>query len=167
MKALNHQLFAFVLLLTAVGTVLGQDSKVGYINTQRVLTESAPAKVAQAKLEQEFGKRQRDLADLQVSLRAASEKFERDAPTFTESQRFSRQKELSDLNRELQRKQRDLSEEGNARRNDETLAVLEKANKAIKQVAEAEKYDLVVDQAIYYKHDITDKVLKILNATGK
>ncbi len=169
MKTLNHQLLAFVLLLTSVTSVMSQDSRIAYINTQRVLSESTPAKVAQAKLEQEFGKRQKELVDLQASLKAFSEKFERDAPTLTENQRATRQREGADLSRELQRKQRDLSDDSNARRNEETLAIFDKTNKAVKQVAEAEKYDLVIQEAVYNnsKHDITDKVLKILNAAAK
>lgn len=169
MKTLHHQLLAFALLLTCATSVMSQDSKVGYINTQRVTTESSPAKAAQAKLEQEFSKRQKDLNDLQASLKSFGEKFERDAPTLTESQRVSRQKEFADQSRDLQRKQREFQEDLNGRRNEELQAVLDKANKAVKQVAEAEKYDLVIQEAVYInsKHDITDKVLKILNAAGK
>lgn len=169
MKTLNHKLLAFFLALSSVGVVFGQDAKVGYINTQRVTTESTPAKAAQAKLEQEFSKRQRDLGDLQASLKSFGEKFERDAPTLTESQRASRQKEFADQSRDLQRKQREFQEDLNGRRNEELQTVLDKANKAVKQVAEADKYDLVIQEAVYInpKHDITDKVLKILNAAGK
>jgi outer membrane protein len=146
-----------------------QDSKTGYINTQRITTESGPAKAAQAKLEQEFSKRQKDLGDLQLSLKTFGEKFDRDAPTLTESQRTSRQKEFAEMTRDLQRKQREFQEDLNGRRNEELQQVLDKANKAVKVVAEAEKYDLVIQEVVYSnaKHDITEKVLKILNAGSK
>ncbi len=165
-----------LLLATAVLLVSGvtqgamaQDSKIGYVNTQRITTESAIAKSAQAKLEQEFSKRGKELADLQTALKTFSEKFERDAPTLTESQRASRQKEGAELNRDFQRKQREYQEDLNGRRNEELQQVLEKANKAVKKVAEDEKYDLVIQEVVYSnsRHDITDKVLKILNAAGK
>ena len=158
------------LLLTALSIgAFAQESKIGYVNTQRITTESGPAKVAQTKLEQEFSKRQKDLTDAQASLKSFSEKFERDAPTMTESQRVAKQKEFAELNRDFQRKQREFQEDLNGRRNEELQQVLDKANKAVKQVADADKYDLVIQEAVYTngKHDITEKVLKILNAVGK
>jgi len=159
---------ALVLALAAVGAH-AQDSKIGYINTQRITTESGPAKAAQAKLEQEFSKRQKELADQQQSLKAMSDRFERDAPTLTETQRVTRQKEFAEQNRDFQRKQREFQEDLNGRRNEELQQVLDKANKAVKQVAEAEKYDLVIQEVVYSnaRHDITEKVLKILNSGAK
>lgn len=169
MKTFQSNLWLGLVLAVAAVGAMAQDSKTGYINTQRITTESGPAKAAQAKLEQEFSKRQKDLADLQGSLKSFSEKFERDAPTLTETQRVNRQKEFAELNRDLQRKQREFQEDLNGRRNEELQQVLEKANKAVKQVAEAEKYDLVIQEVVYSnaKHDITDKVLKILNSASK
>jgi len=168
MKLLYKLASTAALLASLTSGVMAQDSKIGYINTQRITTESAIAKAAQAKLEQEFSKRGKELADLQVALKTFSEKFERDAPTLTESQRASRQKEGAELNRDFQRKQREYQEDLNGRRNEELQQVLEKANKAVRKVAEEEKYDLVIQEVVYSsaKHDITDKVLKILNATA-
>ncbi len=169
MNTLKKNLWIGLALAVAAVGAMAQDSKTGYINTQRITTESAPAKAAQAKLEQEFSKRQKELSDLQLSLKSFSEKFERDAPTLTESQRAGRQKEFAELSRDLQRKQREFQEDLNGRRNEELQQVLEKANKAVRQVAEAEKYDLIVQEVVYSnaKHDITEKVLKILNAGAK
>jgi outer membrane protein len=169
MKTLNTSwCIGLVLAACAVGAS-AQESKIGYVNTQRITTESGPAKVAQTKLEQEFSKRQKDLTDSQASLKSFSEKFERDAPTMSESQRVAKQKEFAELSRDFQRKQREFQEDLNGRRNEELQQVLDKANKAVKQVADADKYDLVIQEAVYTngKHDITEKVLKILNATGK
>jgi len=168
MKSLYKLASAAALLVSLSSGVMAQDSKIGYINTQRITTESAIAKSAQSKLEQEFSKRGKELADLQAALKTFSEKFERDAPTLTESQRASRQKEGAELNRDFQRKQREYQEDLNGRRNEELQQVLEKANKAVKKVAEEEKYDLVIQEVVYSsaKHDITDKVLKILNAAA-
>ena len=167
MKTFKTMWCAGALLAMASVSAFAQDSKVGYINTQRITTESAPAKAAQSKLEQEFSKRQKDLADLQNSLKAFSEKFERDAPTLTESQRTGRQKEFAEQSRDFQRKQREFQEDLNGRRNEELQVVLDKANKAVKQVAEAEKFDMVLQEAVYIntRNDITDKVLKILNGS--
>lgn len=157
-------LIAAALIAVSAGA-LAQDSKIGYINTTRITAESGPAKAAQAKLEQEFSKRQKELADQQASLKTMSEKFQRDDPTLSENQRTTRQKEFQELGRDFQRKQREFQEDLNGRRNEELQQVLDKATKAVKQVAEAEKYDLVIQEVVYTnsKHDITDKVLKILN----
>jgi outer membrane protein len=146
-----------------------QDFKVGYINTQRITTESTPAKMAQSKLEQEFSKRQKELTDQQAALKAFGEKFERDAPTLSDSQRASRQKEGAEMTRDLQRRQREFQEDLNGRRNEELQQVLDRATKAVKQVADSEKYDIVIQEVVYVntRHDITDKVLKILNTNSK
>ena len=167
---ISKKLALIALTLTAlVAPAFAQDSKIGYINTQRITTESTIAKAAQVKLEQEFSRRGKELGDLQAALKTFSEKFERDTPTMTESQRGSRQKEFAELNRDFQRKQREYQEDLNGRRNEELQQVLDKANKAVRVVAEAEKYDLVIQEVVYSnsKHDITEKVLKILNAGAK
>jgi outer membrane protein len=140
--------------------------RIGFINTDRIFKEANTAKQAQAKLEQEFSKRDKELNESGGALKAAVEKFEREAPTLSESQRLSRQKQLGEQDREFQRKRREFQEELNARKNEEFQQVLERANRVIKQVAETEKYDLVLQEAVYIspKHDITDKVLKVINA---
>ena len=154
-------------LLVAVSlSASAQDSKIGYIDTKRITTESGPAKAAQTKLEQEFTKRQKELTEQQSALKGFSEKFERDQPTLSDTQRATRQKEFAELGRDFQRKQREFQEDLNGRRNEELQQVLDRATRAVKQVAEAEKYDLVTQEVVYTnnKHDITDKVLKILNS---
>ena len=150
----------------ASSTVLAQDFKMGFVNTERIFREAASAKQAQAKLEQEFSKREKELVDAGNALKAASEKFEREAPTLSESQRVARQKQLVDQDRDFQRKRREFQEDLNARKNEEQQVVVERANRAVKQVAESEKYDVIFQEAVYInpKHDITDKVIKALNA---
>jgi outer membrane protein len=165
----TYQIACIAALLAGLSSgAWAQDSKIGYINTQRITTESLIAKAAQTKLEQEFSKRGKELGDLQAALKTFSEKFERDAPTMTESQRATRQKEGAELNRDFQRKQREYQEDLNGRRNEELQQVLDKATKAVKKVAEDEKYDLVIQEVVYSssKHDITEKVLKILNVAA-
>ncbi|KQP17736.1 OmpH family outer membrane protein [Pseudorhodoferax sp. Leaf267] len=144
-----------------------QEFRVGFVNIDRLLREANPAKIGQGKLEQEFSKREKDLLDAGNVLKAASEKFEREAPTLAESQRAARQKQLVDQDRDFQRKRREFQEDLNSRKNEELQQVIEKANRVIKQVAEADKYDAILQEAAYInpKHDITDKVIKALNAT--
>ena len=150
----------------AASVAQAQDFKMGFVNTERIFREAASAKQAQAKLEQEFAKREKELVDAGNALKAASEKLEREAPTLSESQRNARQKQLVEQDRDFQRKRREFQEDLNARKNEEQQVVVERANRAVKQVAESEKYDVVFQEAVYVnpKHDITDKVIKALNA---
>jgi len=166
---MNHLLrHAVILGLTALlaCAAQAQDFRVGFVNTDRIFKEANTAKAAQTKLEQEFSKREKDLVDFGNTLKTASDKFEREAPTLSESQRASRQKQLLEQDRDFQRKRREFQEDLQARKNEELQQVLERANKVVKQVAEAEKYDVILQEAVYInpKHDITDKVLKALNA---
>lgn len=154
------------LMLSA--SVQAQEFRIGFVSTDRIFKEAATAKAAQTKLEQEFSKREKELVDLGASLKTLADKFEREAPTLSESQRITRQKQLVDQDREFQRKRREFQEDLNARKNEELQQVLERANKVVKQVAETEKYDLILQEAVYVnpKHDITDKVLKVLNSAA-
>ena len=154
--------------LVAAMPVHAQEFKAGFVNTDRIFREANTAKAAQAKLEQEFSRREKELIDAGNTLKSATEKFERDAPTMAESQRLTRQRQLVDQDREFQRKRREFQEDLNVRKNEELSQVLERANKVVKQVAEAEKYDVILQEAVYInpKHDITEKVLKALNAPG-
>jgi outer membrane protein len=143
-----------------------QEFRIGFVNTDRIFKEASTAKAAQAKLEQEFSKREKELLELGNALKTASDKLEREAPTLSESQRATRQKQLLDMDRDFQRKRREFQEDLNSRKNEELQQVLERANKVVKAVAEAEKYDIVLQEAVYVnpKLDITDKVIKALNS---
>ena len=162
--------WAFGLLGTValVAPAMAQEFRVGFVNTDRILRDANASKTAQTRLEQEFSKREKEINDLQASLKTGSERFDRDAPTLSESQRQQRQRQLADQDRELQRKRREFQEDLGARRNEELQQVLERANRVVKQVAEQEKYDLVLQEAVYInpKHDITDKVIRALNAAA-
>ncbi|MCG2595028.1 OmpH family outer membrane protein [Ramlibacter sp. XY19] len=166
MKTLSRYCLLLLGALALGGQAQAEDFRVGFVNTDRIFREANSAKAAQAKLEQEFARREKDLNDLGTALKSASDKFEREAPTLAESQRGSRQKALIDQDREFQRKRREFQEDLNARKNEELQAVLDRANRVVKQVAEQEKYDLILQEAVYInpKHDITDKVIKALNA---
>ena len=165
MKYLSRHCMVLLLGLAALGAQ-AQEFKVGFVNTDRIFREANTAKAAQAKLEQEFARREKELSDLGASLKSASDKFEREAPTLSEIQRQQRQKQLIDQDRDFQRKRREFQEDLNARKNEELQQVLDRANRVVRQVAESEKYDVVLQEAVYVnpKHDITDKVIKALNA---
>ncbi len=153
------------------GMVFGaqaQDLKIGYVNSDRVLRDAVPAKAADAKLKAEFSKREKDLLELGDRLKVSGEKFDKDQPTMAESDRVRRQRDLVEQDREFQRKRREYQEDVNQRRNEELASVIERTNKVIKQIYEAEKYDLILQEAVFAgaRVDITDKVIKALNAQG-
>ena len=146
--------------------VQAQELHFGFVKTDRIFKESNVAKLSQTRLEQEFSKREKEIVAQEALLKSTTDKLQIEAPTLSDTQRISRQKELAEQDRELQRKRRSFQEDLNARKNEELQQLLTSANKVIKQVAEAEKYDLVLQDAVYVdpKHDITDRVLKIMNA---
>ena len=169
MKTFSRLFNRHFLLVAALGlaafAATAQDFRIGFVNTDRIFREANLAKAAQTKLEQEFSRREKEVQSLAAQLKTASEKFERESPTLPDAQRVTRQRQLVEQDRDFQRKQREFQEDLNLRKNEELQSVLERANRVIKQVAEAEKYDLVIQEAVYInpKHDITDKVLSGLN----
>ena len=152
--------------LSAVAVQAQEMMKIGYVNSERVLREANLAKAAQLKLETEFGKREKELKDIETKLRGAAEKLEKDAPTLAEAERNRRQRDLVEADRDLQRKKREWQEDLTQRKNEELSAVVERANRVIKQIFEAEKYDLILQDAIHFsaRVDITKKVIDALNA---
>ena len=157
---------AVAALVASAALAQAQELKIGYVNSEVVLRDANPAKAAQARLQAEFGKREKELGDMANRLKAAGDKLEKEAPTLSEAERNRRQRELIDQDREFQRKRREFQEDLNARKNEELQQVLDRANRVVRQVAEQEKYDLILQEAVYInpKHDITDKVIKALNA---
>ncbi|MGA1041241.1 MAG: OmpH family outer membrane protein, partial [Burkholderiaceae bacterium] len=153
------------LVLSLAPVAVAANGKVGFVSTERILRDSSPAKAAQKKLETEFAKREKEVQDLAAKLRGLSEKLERDAPVMAEAERGKRQREIADMERDLQRRQREFREDLNQRRNEELAAVVERANRAIRQIAEAEKYDIIFQEAVYASPgiDITEKVIRVLN----
>jgi outer membrane protein len=139
--------------------------KLGFVNGQRVVNESPQAKKAKQKIEKEFERRDQELQQLSKRLQTMQENMEKNAVTMAESERRTREREFNDLSRDFQRKQREFREDLNLRQNEEMAAIFERANKIIMQIAEAEKYDLIVQEAVYFnpRIDITDKVIKALS----
>jgi outer membrane protein len=138
--------------------------KIGFIDQERILRESAPAERASKQLEKEFAPRAQELQRRETQIKTLQAQLEKDALTLSESERRAKEQELGRLNLDFQRMQRELREDGNLRRNQELGALFERANRIIRQIAEAEKYDIIFQEAVYRnpKIDITDKVLKAL-----
>lgn len=157
---------AAVALAFAMQGVAAEDLKIGYVNSERVLKEAAPAKAAQRKLETEFSRRDREITDLTDKLKTAADKHEKEKMTLPESERARRERDLIEQDRDLQRQRRDYQEDLNQRKSEELAALVERVNRVIKQIFEQEKYDLILQDAVFFspRVDITDKVIKALNA---
>ena len=152
------------LILSLAAGVQAADLKVGFVDAERVNRESAPADEASKRLEKEFQPRVLEIQRREAQIKATQSQFEKDALTLSENERRGREQELSRQLLDLQRLQREFQEDLNLRRNQELGALLERANKIIRQIAETEKYDLIVQEAVYRspRVDITDRVLKAL-----
>lgn len=160
-------LFAVAAMAVLVPASQAQpEARIGFVNTERILREAAPAARAQKKIEAEFSKRDQDLAKTAEQLKRLQDELERQGVTMPESQRRAKERELNEQSREFQRRQREIREDFNVRRNEELAQVIEQARRVIRQIAEQEKYDIVVQDAVYTspRVDITDRVIKALES---
>lgn len=141
-----------------------QAMKIGYVNTERILRDAGPAKAAQKKLEAEFSARDKDLQALAARLKSSGQKLERDRTVLSDTDLVKRQREFADLEKDFQRKQREFREDLGQRRNEELAQVLERANRAIKKLADDEAFDLIVQDVVFAspRIDITERILKTL-----
>lgn len=167
MKVKSFVLASLMSALCVTG-VAAAELKVGYVNTQRIFRDAPAAQKAAKKLEGEFAKRDQELQRMAKQLQGLQENLEKNAVTMAESERRAKEKEFGDLSREFQRKQREFREDLNLRQNEENAAVIEKANRAIKQIAESDKFDLILQDVVWVspRLDITERVIKAL-AEGK
>ena len=155
---------AAVLLAFAAFAAHAAELKIGFVNTERVFREAAPAKRAQQKLEREFATRNAELAKVEKQGRDLQTELERENVTIAEAQRREKERQLADISRNFQRLQREIREDLNLRRNEELASVQERATRVINQIAEQEKFDLIVQEAVFAstRIDITDKVIRAL-----
>ena len=157
---------AFMLPSGAQAQAPAVSGKLGFVSTERILRDAAPAQRAQKRIEAEFKKRDEELARMAEQLRKLQDDLDRNAMTMSDSQRRSREREFAEMNRDFQRKQREFREDLNQRRNEELAQVVEQANRVIRQIAEQEKFDIIFQDAVFFspRIDITDKVIKALDS---
>ena len=140
------------------------NTKIGFVNTEKLLREAPLSVVAQKKLEREFATREQELQKLAKQARDLQAQLDKDGVTMSDSERKTKERDLGNLNRDLQRQGREFREDLNLRRNEELGQIQERARKAIQDIARTEKFDLIVEQAVYVdpRNDITDRVMKAL-----
>lgn len=145
------------------------ETKIGFVDMQRLFDQAPIAVKANKKLTAEFAKRELELQKLGKQIKSQQDALEKNGATMSDADRRNRERDLSDASREFQRKQREFREDLDVRRNEAMAVVIERANKALKQIAETEKYDLIIQDAVYFspRIDITDKIIKALADDGK
>lgn len=160
--------YAGVLLLSFSACAMAE-GKIGFVNSQRILNDAPQAARAKKKIEKDFEKRDQELQRIAKQLQGMQENLDKNAVTMAESDRRTKEREFGELNRDFQRKQREFREDLSQRQNEEMAAIFERVNKIIKQIAEAEKYDIIFQEAVYAnpRIDITDKVIKTLGDGNK
>lgn len=152
--------------MPAAGQQAAAVTRFGFVNTERVMREAAPAQQMQRRLKAEVEKRDQEMRALVAQMKKLEEALSKGAASMSESERTSRQREFASLNRDFERKKQEYGEEIVLRRNEAMGQVLEQANRAIRKVAEQENLDIVLQEAAYASRriDITDKVIQAVNA---
>jgi outer membrane protein len=150
--------------LVLVSTGVMAEGKIGFVNSQRILNDAPQAARAKKKIEKDFEKRDQELQRIAKQLQGLQESMDKNSVTMAESERRTKEREFGELTRDFQRKQREFREDLSQRQNEEMAAIFERVNKIIKQIAEAEKYDIIFQEAVYAnpRIDITDKVITAL-----
>jgi outer membrane protein len=152
-------------LLMSLAVGHAQEIKIGFVDVERIRRESAPAERASKQLEKEFAPRAQELQRRENQIKSLQTQLEREAMTMSESDRRAKEQELARVSMDFQRMQREFREDLNMRRNQELTALFERADRVIKQIADAENFDLIVQEAVFRspRIDITDRVLKALS----
>ena len=165
LKALPGTLLLAALCAAPLAQAQNAPSRIGFVFTERLMTESKMAKAADAKIQAEFSKRQKTTEEMVAKFKQMSEKFDADAPRLTDIERTRRARELFDMEKDVQRTQREFQEDLFQRKSEERAAIAQKAYKLIEQIAEQEKLDAVLQEAAWSspRIDITDKILKLLD----
>lgn len=160
----RYLMIGAAVMLCGIAVTQAAEFKIGFVDVERIRRESAPAERASKQLEKEFAPRAQELKRRESEIKAAQSSLERDAMTMSESDRRAREQELARMNIDFQRMQREYREDLNLRRNQELSSLFERADRVIKKIANAEKYDLILQDAVFRspRIDITDKVLKAL-----
>jgi len=156
---------AGALALLAVNVEAGDQIKIGVVNLERVLREAVPAIKAQKKLEKEFAVREQALQKAGQQIKDLQATLDKENPSMSDSERRAKEQDLARMNLDYQRMQREYREDANLRRNEELASVFERANKVVQDIATTEKFDLILQDAVYIspRIDITDKVIKALS----
>jgi outer membrane protein len=157
--------------VAVVGTLVASPAwaelKIGVVDYGRLVEESPQAKVALDAIRNEFTPRQRELQNQQNSLKSKEDKLNKDKATMTPDQINTMEKDLREGVRDFQRKQGEIQEDFNARRNEEMSRLQKTLIEQVRQYAKAQNFDLVIADGVIYTTptiDITPAILAQLQA---
>jgi outer membrane protein len=159
------QLALLALCACSLAQAQNAPSRIGFVYTERLMTESKLAKAADAKIEAEFSKRQKSIQDTIARFKSMSDKFDSEAAALPEPERTRRAREVLDMEKDVQRTQREFREDLIQRKSEERATIAAKAYKLLEQIAEQEKLDIILQESIWVhsRIDLTDKVIKLLD----
>ncbi len=162
-------LIAGLMLVTVNTSLLAAGPKLGYVDAVKLVEQAPQGQKALKRLEEEFGSREQQLRVLRDKALALEQDLQKNGLVLSDSDRDAKTKELREMERELQRSQRELREDYNLRRNEELGKLQKVVTKAVIEIAKEEKYDLIVQQAVYFspETDMTQKVLERLQKGQK
>lgn len=155
------------LLLACGPGAYAADFKVGFVNVAIVLDQAPQAAAARARIEREFGPRDREILSQQQELRALEDKLVKDVAVLSASERERQEAEIRQLKRELRRSEEEFREDLNLRRSQELSALQRMVTEVIQDMARGENYDLIMTDGVVFAGDkvnITRRVIERLKA---
>jgi outer membrane protein len=152
----------------SAGSASAQNLKVGVINVAKLLEQAPQSKAVTEKLQKEFEPRQQTIMAARQKLQTQQDTFQKDQAVMGEEERLNLERQIRDGQRDLQRTENEYLEDLNARRNEELGRLQREVLQRVQAYASAQKYDLVVADAIYFSSavDITAAVVAALNQPG-
>lgn len=163
--------FCTALLVTMPAFAMAETPvKLGVVNVALLLEQAPQAKDASANLEKEFAPQQAELKSLATKLEKKQSDYQRDKTVMSESQQMTKEREISMMTREIQRRRNDIQELLNLRRNEELAKLQTLVNDAIKAIGKEKEFDLILYEGIAYTNnrlDVTQDVLKHLQAVSQ
>jgi outer membrane protein len=153
--------------LAAAPTAEAQALKIGFVNFGRLLEESPQAKAAQSALEAEFLPRQRDVAAQQKSLQEKNDKLQKESAVMSEADRVRSEREVRDLELNVNRRFKELQEDLNLRRNEEVGKMQRALLQEVQTYARANGFQLIVSDGVLYAAegiDITPQVVAAIKS---
>jgi outer membrane protein len=166
-RTLTRLITAAALAAAALPALAQQQvARIGFVSTERIMRDSAVAKRAQSQIQNEFAPRDREMQGVAAQLKTMQEDLQKNAVTMAESERTAKERKFDEMSRDFQRRQREFQEDLGQRRNELMAQVIQKANEVIRKLAEQDKLDIILQDAVYAspRIDITDKVIKTLDA---
>ncbi len=168
MKLFNRGIAAVLALFVA--QAIAQSPKIGYVSGARLEKESAIMQQAAEEIRRELAPREQQLQALQKQGMDLQQQLEKGGDSMPPAERQAKEKTLNGIAQQFEQMRRSLAEDLEILRREKYQRAVVQVNAVIQSIADAGKYDLIVQEAVYNNAqiDITDQVLKeIAKRAGK